>query len=204
VKRSELVRRLAMLEPFAAAEASLEQVGTPPELAAELLESALVRGDVEGRTVLDLGCGTGILAIGASLLNAAHVIGVEVDDAAVVVARRNAERLWANRLEFRVRDVTGWTEPAETVVMNPPFGAQSAHADRPFWEAALASATVAVYAFASRESRTFIERRAVARRARIEETRPVDWRFPATFPHHRKRAVELAVDLWILRPGPPS
>lgn len=43
-------------------------------------------------TMLDYGCGSGILAIAAAHLGAAHVAGVDIDPQAVVSARDNAER----------------------------------------------------------------------------------------------------------------
>lgn len=46
---------------------------------------------VEGRDVLDLGCGSGILAIGAHKLGAKSVVGVDIEPVSVEVARENAE-----------------------------------------------------------------------------------------------------------------
>lgn len=54
----------------------------------ELLEEL----DVAGGHVLDVGTGTGILAIGAVLLGAGEVLAVDVDPEAVEVARDNAAR----------------------------------------------------------------------------------------------------------------
>jgi len=54
-----------------------------------------------GDRVLDLGSGSGILAIAAVKLGAAGAVGVEVDEEANEVARRNAERnAVADRVEF--------------------------------------------------------------------------------------------------------
>ena len=184
---------------FPEPEARLEQVATPSDAAAELLTDALARGDLEGRTVLDLGTGTGRLAIGAALLGAASVAGVETDSAALDVARRNAEEAGVE-IHWVHSTVDRYRIPADTTLLNPPFGAQRAHADRPFWTAAFDLARRGIYAFSLADSRTFIARLAVARAARIEATRPIPWVLPATFPHHRKPRVPLSVDLWVLRP----
>ena len=48
--------------------------------------------DLRDKTVVDFGCGSGILAIAALKLGAARVIGVDNDDQAIVASRDNAER----------------------------------------------------------------------------------------------------------------
>ncbi|MFZ2854874.1 MAG: 50S ribosomal protein L11 methyltransferase, partial [Rhodocyclaceae bacterium] len=47
---------------------------------------------VPGATILDYGCGSGILAIAAAKLGATSVLGVDIDLQAVAAARNNAER----------------------------------------------------------------------------------------------------------------
>jgi putative methylase len=197
LRRSELVRALDHLLSFPSPDPAFEQVITPPEAAAEMLYEAAARGDLEGRTVLDLGSGTGRLAIGAALLGARKVVGVERDPAASRIATENADRAGVT-CEWVNGPVADYDRTAQTVLMNPPFGAQQKHADAPFWNRAFALAERAIYAFSLAESRTFIARQAVARGARIEATRPVRWELPATFPHHRKPRVPLSVDLWVL------
>lgn len=59
---------------------------------------------VPGQLVLDLGSGSGILAIAAARLGARQAIGIEVDDEAVPVAVRNAA---ANGVADRVRFMAG-------------------------------------------------------------------------------------------------
>jgi putative methylase len=201
VRRSELVRALERVPAPARPRPELEQVVTPAERAADLLEAALADGGLAGQSVVDLGSGTGRLAIGAALLGARPVVGVEADPRLVETARAAASAAGLS-VEFRAMDVREYSGEVDVVVMNPPFGAQRRGADRPFWDVAFAAARRAVYAFALSESRTFIARQAVARSAHVVATRPVRWELPRTFAHHARRRVVLEVDLWTIHTGP--
>ncbi len=48
--------------------------------------------DLGGKTVIDFGCGSGILAIAAIKLGAAKVIGIDIDPQAIIASEANAER----------------------------------------------------------------------------------------------------------------
>lgn len=48
--------------------------------------------DLSGKTVIDFGCGSGILAIAAIKLGAAKVIGIDIDPQALQASKDNAER----------------------------------------------------------------------------------------------------------------
>jgi ribosomal protein L11 methyltransferase len=48
--------------------------------------------DLAGKTVIDYGCGSGVLAIAALKLGAARVIGVDNDEQALTASRDNAQR----------------------------------------------------------------------------------------------------------------
>jgi ribosomal protein L11 methyltransferase len=52
----------------------------------------LEKTGVAGQSLLDYGCGSGILAIAAAKLGAAHVAGVDIDPQAIRAARANAEK----------------------------------------------------------------------------------------------------------------
>lgn len=64
-----------------------------------------------GLSVLDLGCGSGILAIGAVLLGAAHVTAVDIDPVAADITRENAE---ANGVADRITAMHGSLESMRT------------------------------------------------------------------------------------------
>ncbi len=158
--RRGLERRLATLETFDDPDLDLEQYPTPADLAAHLLHDADLRGDLTG-TVVDLGTGTGILALGATLRDPDRVIGIERDRDALALARENE---WVLDPPAPVTWLRGdATRPAvrsdnATVVMNPPFGAQrgNRHADRGFLEAAAGISEVS-YSVHNAGSKGFVE-----------------------------------------------
>lgn len=69
-----------------------------------------------GERIIDFGCGSGILAITACKLGAAHAFGVDIDPQAVLAARENARR---NGVEATfVSAAVDVRDPAEIVVAN--------------------------------------------------------------------------------------
>lgn len=73
------------------------------QLCLEWLEAVVT----PGATVLDYGCGSGILAIAASRLGAGRVAGVDIDEKAVDAARDNAERNQVNiELQISAKPLT--------------------------------------------------------------------------------------------------
>ena len=64
--------------------------GTPPTTA--LCLEWLDNLDLSGKTVIDFGCGSGILAIAAIKLGAAKVIGIDIDPQALLASKDNAAR----------------------------------------------------------------------------------------------------------------
>lgn len=160
--RAALERDLSALAGFEEPRASLEQYATPADLAAHVVHVAALSGDLAGRTVIDLGAGTGVLGLGAALRGADRVVGVELDADALAVARDNEDRLdpptpvdWvrgdATRAPLR-------PDGSATVLMNPPFGAQAGNggADRAFLRTASELATVS-YSVHNEGSGAFVE-----------------------------------------------
>jgi putative methylase len=197
MKLKRLEMTLQRIAGFSRPRAALEQYQTPAPLAARLLYHALMKGDIEGKAVCDLGSGTGVLAIGAALLGADSVKGVDSDPKAVDVAQANAVLLDAG-VEFIVADVQDAALPGvlgscDTVIMNPPFGAQKAHADRPFIDLALSVAPV-TYSIFNAGSTQFIETY-TAGRAEIDERVGGVFPIKRTFAFHTQDVQEIGVEI---------
>jgi len=200
VKRRELEMTLQSLAPFSAPRPELEQYSTPAVIAADLLFEALARGDLEGRKVLDLGCGTGPLGIGAALLGAEKVIGFDKDAIALEQAAANARQAGVE-VEFRQADIGDVQESADTVIMNPPFGAQRKGADRPFLTAAMRCVPI-IYSLHLSHTEDFIQR--FVRRTGFTATPLKRYKFgiPYMFEFHSKAKKEVDVTLfYILKTG---
>ena len=149
LKLKQLECALNEVETFDKPKVLLEQYPTRPHLAACILHSIeSTYGSLDGKTVADLGCGTGVLSIGARLLGATAVIGFDIDPDAIEIAKRNLEEFGLDIQEendgycdFILKDVAqayssifdaecNFGQKAfsqcsgkfDTVIMNPPFG----------------------------------------------------------------------------------
>jgi len=159
--RRALARRLGVVQDFQDPDASLEQYATSAEVAASLVHVADERGDLADASVLDLGAGTGMLALAAALRGPKRVVGVDVDPAPLRTARENATRVGATAdVDWVVGDATDLPLSLSDVVVlsNPPFGAQDGneHADRAFLDQIASVATVS-YTVHNAGSREFVE-----------------------------------------------
>jgi ribosomal protein L11 methyltransferase len=79
--------------------------GTHPttSLCLQWLDALAAAGELDGARVLDFGCGSGILALAALKLGAAHAVGVDNDPQAILATRDNAERNGvADRIEVHL------------------------------------------------------------------------------------------------------
>ena len=191
MKQRKLEILLEEIEGFSNPELELEQYQTPSLLAAEILHFAYMQGDLE-ESVQDLGCGTGILAIGAKILGARKVLGYDADPKALKVAKKNAEKLGVE-VEFVCSDITEVSEHVKTTLMNPPFGARVKGRDRPFLSSALRTSEV-IYSIHNRGSLAFIQK--FIKPAVITHSYVAKFPIKRTFDFHQKEREIIEVEIY--------
>ena len=105
--------------------------GTGHHATTRLCLAALQALDLRGRRLLDVGTGSGVLAIAASLLGATDVAGIDSDPDAVQAARENVALNAALTVEIRVADLrTMPDERFDVVLANLTGGLLILAADR--------------------------------------------------------------------------
>ena len=72
MRKWKLEETLQSVEVFREPNYKLEQYPTSAHLASCILQTATNNGDIEGKIVADIGCGTSILSIGAALMGSAY------------------------------------------------------------------------------------------------------------------------------------
>ena len=193
--KSGLAIALSRLEAFSKPKVKAEQYISDSETAAFALWQAALLGDIKGKVIADLGCGTGLLGIGALLLGAKSVFFIDFDENALEKAKNNllkvkSEGYDIGKEDFILKDIAELKEAevagTDVVIENPPFGTKVRHSDILFLEKALEIAPV-VYSFHKSETKGFLERFAAKKNAKI--THIWDFKFPlkAGFSFHRRQ-----------------
>ena len=196
--RKKLEILLSQTEGFPSPSPTMEQYEISDEVATTVVFTAATYGDIENRTIFDLGCGPGRLALGAALLGAQHVIAVDIDTKVLKVAANNAHKLGVqDRIKFIAQNIETLTGKVDTVLMNAPFGVQKAHADRSFLQKALELGNV-VYSLhkATKGGRTFIAQFISQLGGRITSIQEMKMALPATMKFHEKKRHIINVDFY--------
>ncbi|NHJ13966.1 MAG: methyltransferase domain-containing protein [Candidatus Thorarchaeota archaeon] len=192
---------LQSIERIKEFDVALEQYPTPANIAASILFAAHIEnGDIQNKTVCDLGCGDGIFALGAALLGAEKTIGIDVQSKALKVSRKNTIMLgtdgttdWvlADVASFEVRDVV------DTVVSNPPFGTKKRGADLRFLSKAVSIAKV-IYSLhlAGDKNRIFLEGAIKALGGVVTQIETFEFPIGRIYEFHKKEQHLIGVDLY--------
>jgi len=194
MRKKELEIKLQSLKEFEDPSVELEQYSTPAPLAASLLQLAKLEGNIINNKVYDLGCGTGTFAIGAKLLGADKVVGVDIDENALNIAKENCKSLEAE-VEFIEEDVSDVDGEGDTVIQNPPFGAQKFGSDRPFIKKSLEIAPI-VYSIHRDGTRRFIEEYVRENNGYIEEEITLNFPIRRRFNFHKEEEKSVKVNLF--------
>ena len=189
-----------MIKGFEKPKPELEQYITPSNIAAELLWTAHMDGNITGKIVLDLGCGTGIFSFGAALLGAKAVIGYDIDEKALEIAEENRKKISKTGIDmihitFIKKDISEIDQKCDTVIMNPPFGVQRENADRIFLSKAF-EISKTIYSIHKIESKLFLEKFARDNGFKSILIKEDEIPLGATMSFHKKRKYPIKVGLW--------
>ena len=171
-KKRHLEIAIEGIPKFESPKIGLEQYSTPVPIAADILWNANALGDIANKSILDLGCGTGIFTLSSLLLGAKSATGFDIDFSSIKIAKKTVEEMNILNAHFFVKDIydigldfidsncENIKFDFGTAITNPPFGAQSRAkkgADRIFMDLAMRSANV-VYSFHMAETEEFVKK----------------------------------------------
>ncbi len=132
MKLKQLEGLLQNLDVFEKPKVDLEQYPTTPHIASHMLYTIdQTFDDIQGSSVADLGCGCGVLSVGAAILGSDYVVGFDIDADALELAKQNLEESGVERVELVQCDVANIdsmivrADLFDTVIMNPPFGTKN-------------------------------------------------------------------------------
>lgn len=200
MKLKELEGHLQQVEGFSEPKILLEQYPTRPHIAAPMIHTmASTFDDIENRSILDLGCGCGVLSIGCVMLGAGCVTGVDIDPQALDTFQENLEDFDIDNVDLlnaSAKDVDAiLNQKFEVVVMNPPFGTKhNKGLDMVFLEKGISMATRAVYSLHKTSTRYHVLKKAEAWGTKPQVVAELRYDLPATYKHHKKASVDIHVD----------
>ena len=194
VSKRQLEIQLEKLKILQNPKLGLEQYPVSSDVAVELLYMAgFEHRDLRGQTI-DLGTGTGRLAIGAAMMRSMKVVGVDIDETAIALARENAVAAGV-QVEWLVSDIYEVEGKYDTVIMNPPYGTRSPHLDVRFLELAFELAPV-LYSIHKSSTRDYLTDVIAKKNRKVDAVRSMSLNIPNLFSFHHKKWENVKVDLY--------
>ncbi|XP_045209498.2 rRNA N6-adenosine-methyltransferase METTL5-like [Mercenaria mercenaria] len=204
LKLKELESYLDDVDVFANPKIKLEQYPTTPHIAACMLHTIHTRyDDIESKNILDLGCGCGVLSIGAVMLGAKKVTAIDIDEDALAICQQNIEEFEMENIEAEQHDVAALGSEVterlkgniDTVIMNPPFGTKhNAGIDMIFLKTALDLSSTSVYSLHKTSTREHIMKKAAEWDVEIEFIAQLKFDIKNTLKFHKEKSVDIEVD----------
>lgn len=189
---------------FSNPKVNLEQYHTPPHLAATILHTIQNNyDDIDGKTVLDLGCGSGILTFGSILLGADFCFALECDEEILEVFIENKDEFEITNCDailFEINEQSIDSNPIkykiDTVIMNPPFGTRNAGIDLAFVEYACQVGNV-VYSLHKTSTRENIVKKIKEFKnvLQVDVIAEMKYELCQSYKFHKKSVQDIDVDL---------
>ncbi len=180
-----------------------EQYTIDSTSASEILWIAhTVYNGISNKRVMDLGCGTGRLTIGAAILGASYVIGIDLDKESLDIAKKYSNIIGVRNLtDFILTDIKYLpVRFLDTVIQNPPFGVRVRGMDIVFLNVALSKAkTIFSIHKSNIRSRNYLVRLINKRKGYIRGIYTLEILIPAMYKFHRKRNYRVKADLYIIQ-----
>ena len=196
MKKRHLAILLSQLAPNPKPRLRWEGYTIDCESAAEMVYAAFLHGDIKGKRIVDLGCGSGILGIAAALLGASQVLGVDIDREAIRTAMLNAKKADVN-IDLVAGDIECVDGDFDTALMNPPFGTWRRGVDVRFLKKALEISNVIYSLHKQSDSvRLFLKGKILKMGGKIDWLRGISLTIKRTYRFHRRRTYRVAVDLY--------
>lgn len=201
VSKKQLEMLLQQLASFQEPKPELEQYPITPQGASLILTViANTFNDIQGKVLADLGCGTGVLAIGAALLGAKEVIGVDIDQRQLEIAVKNAQKLnLMGKIRWINSDIQAFSLKVDVIIQNPPFGVQRGDRgmDTVFLKKALESAKIIYSLHKSGEKTQLYLRKFIQNQKAVLDTIvPLQINLPHLYEFHRKKNYPVQIDLY--------
>ncbi|MFX0185754.1 MAG: METTL5 family protein [Candidatus Hodarchaeota archaeon] len=186
------------LNSFHSPKIHLEQYSLPSDLIALIL--ILVAEDLEGKNVVDLGCGTGRMTLPIQKFFSNRILGVEIDPDAIEILMHLIKThnlkidLLISSVEFL--ESFNWGKEFQTTLMNPPFGTKRRKLDLVFLKQALTfSQTVISIHKSNPATKKLITKLGKQYRRQLRIIATVIFPVFPSFPFHHKNKHFVQVDL---------
>lgn len=203
ITKKQVAVILSKLKVFENPNIKLEQYPSDSEIISEILWQSYMYNQIEKKVVLDPGCGTGIIGIGALLLNAKKVIFLDIDESSLKILKENiifCEKEIGIKLFDKVHIIKGdyLNENIEdlkkynvdTIIQNPPFGTRTEHLDLNFLKKSFFISNI-VYSLHKTSTKEYLQKTIEKESFRIFYEFEFSYPLKQSYKHHKKRITRI-------------